>query len=51
MDVRRVGGPERAMQEAEALIARAIRRLDQFKDGPVKQAMIEVAEFTLHRVT
>lgn len=50
-EVRRVGGPERAMQEAEALIARAIRRLDQFKDGPVKQAMIEVAEFTLHRVT
>ncbi|MBA3945017.1 MAG: polyprenyl synthetase family protein [Herpetosiphonaceae bacterium] len=48
-EVRRMHGPERAVQEAERLVAQANERLEYFEDGPAKAALLDLAAFALRR--
>lgn len=48
-EVRRVGGAEYALKEAERLVAAAIRRLDRFEASDARSALVDLAEFALRR--
>ncbi len=48
-EVKRVGGTDQALREAERLITQAVTRLDQFADTPVKTSLIELAQHTIRR--
>lgn len=48
-EVRRWGGIERTLADARRLAGRAVEALDIFPDSPVRQALIELADFVLDR--
>lgn len=49
-EVRRVGGTELALREAQRLVAQAIDRLRHFEDSSAKSGLIDLAEFSLRRI-
>ncbi len=49
-EVRRVHGTELALDEAQRLVASAIRRIDRFPSTSARNALIDLAEFALRRV-
>ncbi|GAC1384193.1 MAG: polyprenyl synthetase family protein [Herpetosiphon sp.] len=50
VEVRRLHGPEHALTEAERLVKQAIERLDRFEPTPTRSALVDLANFSLHRV-
>jgi len=48
-EVRRVGGTKQALADAEQLVRQATQRLDIFPDSPVKEGLVDLAEFALRR--
>ena len=49
-EVRRVGGTDLALCEAQRLVASAITRLDHFEENPARSALVALAERALRRV-
>ena len=49
-EVRRVGGTELAMREAQRLVAQAIDRLRHFEDSSAKSSLIDLTDFALRRL-
>jgi heptaprenyl diphosphate synthase len=49
VEVRRVYATRRAFADAERLVEQAIARLDIFPDSPAKEALVDLAQFTLNR--
>ena len=48
-EVRRVRGPQLALEEADRLVKSAVKRLDRFEESPARGALIDLAEFALRR--